>query len=235
MPPSSSPPLPASPESSSSVISDDDLERLDELLSEPPYTERALPLDAMQGVFYALSMGPDEVPESTWMPAVLGADPDGEPEDVPEEVADLLRRFLAETANDVREGRFDLLLYENRMRRLDYAPWCGGFLDGLDIADTDWYEAADPDEMAELLFPLVVLAGDLPEAERKRYKPDEWRDLVRDCEEGLETTLRALRDYWNVVKSPPQTLRRDGPKVGRNDPCPCGSGRKFKQCHGKTE
>ena len=26
---------------------------------------------------------------------------------------------------------------------------------------------------------------------------------------------------------------RDQPKVGRNDPCPCGSGKKFKQCHGK--
>ena len=137
---STPPPSPSSPESSSSVISDADLERLDELLSEPPYAERALPLDAMQGVFYALAMGPDEVPESTWMPAVLGADPDGEPEEIAAEVADLLRRFLAETANDVREGRFDLLLYENRMRRLDFAPWCGGFLDGLDIADTDWYE-----------------------------------------------------------------------------------------------
>ena len=26
---------------------------------------------------------------------------------------------------------------------------------------------------------------------------------------------------------------REGAKVGRNDPCPCGSGRKYKQCHGK--
>ena len=26
---------------------------------------------------------------------------------------------------------------------------------------------------------------------------------------------------------------RTGPKVGRNDPCPCGSGKKYKQCHGK--
>ena len=24
-----------------------------------------------------------------------------------------------------------------------------------------------------------------------------------------------------------------GPKIGRNDPCPCGSGKKYKQCHGK--
>jgi len=31
----------------------------------------------------------------------------------------------------------------------------------------------------------------------------------------------------------PRPFVRDGRKVGRNDPCPCGSGRKFKQCHGK--
>jgi preprotein translocase subunit SecA len=32
---------------------------------------------------------------------------------------------------------------------------------------------------------------------------------------------------------PTVTIRRETPKVGRNDPCPCGSGKKFKQCHGK--
>ncbi len=31
----------------------------------------------------------------------------------------------------------------------------------------------------------------------------------------------------------PQTYRRAQPKVGRNEPCPCGSGKKYKQCHGK--
>jgi preprotein translocase subunit SecA len=29
-----------------------------------------------------------------------------------------------------------------------------------------------------------------------------------------------------------QTIRREGKKVGRNDPCPCGSGKKYKKCHG---
>jgi preprotein translocase subunit SecA len=32
----------------------------------------------------------------------------------------------------------------------------------------------------------------------------------------------------DVVK----TVRREEPKVGRNDPCPCGSGKKYKKCHG---
>src|ERR1700722_20046310 len=30
----------------------------------------------------------------------------------------------------------------------------------------------------------------------------------------------------------PQTVQRQTPKVGRNDPCPCGSGKKYKKCHG---
>jgi preprotein translocase subunit SecA len=29
-----------------------------------------------------------------------------------------------------------------------------------------------------------------------------------------------------------KTVRHDQPKVGRNDPCPCGSGKKYKKCHG---
>ncbi len=32
-----------------------------------------------------------------------------------------------------------------------------------------------------------------------------------------------------------ETVRREKPKVGRNDPCPCGSGKKYKKCHGKDE
>jgi preprotein translocase subunit SecA len=32
---------------------------------------------------------------------------------------------------------------------------------------------------------------------------------------------------------PVQQVVREGPKVGRNDPCPCGSGKKYKACHGK--
>ena len=30
-----------------------------------------------------------------------------------------------------------------------------------------------------------------------------------------------------------ETFVREQPKVGRNDPCPCGSGKKYKQCHGR--
>jgi preprotein translocase subunit SecA len=41
------------------------------------------------------------------------------------------------------------------------------------------------------------------------------------------------RDYYDPSENTKQEPIKVGPKVGRNDPCPCGSGKKFKQCHGK--
>ena len=43
----------------------------------------------------------------------------------------------------------------------------------------------------------------------------------------------AVRDGGAVAQPEVQQVRRVGEKIGRNDPCPCGSGKKYKQCHGK--
>ncbi len=45
--------------------------------------------------------------------------------------------------------------------------------------------------------------------------------------------------HWDIEEDPDErhpttTIRNSGPQVGRNDPCPCGSGRKFKKCCGKS-
>ena len=58
----------------------------------------------------------------------------------------------------------------------------------------------------------------------------------------LEAMERRQRQAARVTLShggPPapekiETVRRDGDKVGRNDPCPCGSGKKYKKCHGRA-
>jgi len=54
--------------------------------------------------------------------------------------------------------------------------------------------------------------------------------------EHVETALFAREDgrwvYAGQLRQPGQTYRRDTPKVGRNDPCPCGSGKKYKKCCG---
>ncbi|MDR0554553.1 MAG: YchJ family protein [Treponema sp.] len=59
--------------------------------------------------------------------------------------------------------------------------------------------------------------------------------------DGLKEThhetasFKKLNGQWlyDEGKVTPQTVKRDGPKTGRNEPCPCGSGKKYKHCHGR--
>lgn len=49
-----------------------------------------------------------------------------------------------------------------------------------------------------------------------------------------DAEFRKFEGRWYYFDSnfpKPETIRRDGEKVGRNDPCPCGSGKKYKKCH----
>ena len=214
-------------------FAEQDLERLEHLLGEEPLASAALSADALQGMFVAMAIGPDSSPPARWLEAALGDDPAPPPVAASAELVLLMTRFREDTARRVHDGSLALLLYSLRRGRPDYVTWCRGFLAGVELSEAGWYDTADPDEIEELLFPLVVLADELTDEERATYTPAAWRKLVLDAEAGLDATLLRLRDYWTIVRSPPRTVRHEGPRVGRNDPCPCGSGRKFKQCCGR--
>jgi len=163
---------------------------------------------------------------------VLGEPAEALPQVATPELVQLLDRYRVATARAVDAGTLAIAPRTLRTGRVDYGGFCRGFLDGVETAPSDWYEAADPSEVAELLFPIEVVGDALEPSERAAYRPAEWRRLVRDSEDALPAAIGRLADYWRIVRNPTPTIRRDGPKPGRNDPCPCGSGRKFKRCHG---
>lgn len=64
-------------------------------------------------------------------------------------------------------------------------------------------------------------------------------ELIGRIAQGEERAWGMTHDFDAVLGSlygewHPRAIRRKGPKVGRNDPCTCGSGKKFKKCHGAT-
>jgi preprotein translocase subunit SecA len=67
------------------------------------------------------------------------------------------------------------------------------------------------------------------EAVEKPAEPENVRFQHADYDDALGVTPEALGEP-EVAALP---FHREGTKVGRNDPCPCGSGKKYKQCHGK--
>lgn len=105
--------------------------------------------------------------------------------------------------------------------------WSRGFLAAVEHFATDW----------------VVPAPDAPDAARYHDAMSRIRDLQaptrgeapspdRDAQiDAACLAAQQLRLYW-VDHAPKPSTRRVEALPGRNDPCPCGSGLKFKKCHG---
>ncbi|WP_226665742.1 preprotein translocase subunit SecA [Microbulbifer aggregans] len=71
---------------------------------------------------------------------------------------------------------------------------------------------------------------------REQMEEMEQRRLEAQRRQQLDlqhAQASAMPEAEAAEASDPQAAMRRGPKVGRNDPCPCGSGKKYKQCHGK--
>jgi preprotein translocase subunit SecA len=54
-----------------------------------------------------------------------------------------------------------------------------------------------------------------------------------DASHGGGVPQEGGKDYYEPSEAVKQEPVKVGPKIGRNDPCPCGSGKKYKNCHGK--
>jgi uncharacterized protein len=106
---------------------------------------------------------------------------------------------------------------------------------GVDLADPPWDDAADGEDLDNVLFPFLALTGQAKEMALENG--EEWMSekeearLLAEIREGLADHLLDVRKFW-FEKSIPPTVKRETPKVGRNDPCPCGSGKKHKNCCG---
>ena len=81
----------------------------------------------------------------------------------------------------------------------------------------------------------VTSEEDMQKLEEQRRREQEGREYQHAATENLtqEGSAKGANEAAGKPAQPQQPLQRQGPKVGRNDPCPCGSGKKYKQCHGK--
>ena len=72
------------------------------------------------------------------------------------------------------------------------------------------------------------------EEEQKRAAQSAVMDMTRGIQKRHERELKDIQVGGNGSAGQKATPVVAGPKVGRNDPCPCGSGKKYKKCHGAT-
>jgi uncharacterized protein len=129
---------------------------------------------------------------------------------------------------------------EEAVALLTGADWAHGFLAATSDFAADWPADAgrgDDDTLrAQLLETVEALTWTAEDPAFQRFAREGWKDANPTRDELIDEACFAVQDLrvWWLDHPPRQAPRRAEPVPGRNDPCPCGSGRKYKRCHGAT-
>lgn len=223
-------------------LSDSELDRLELLLEAEVFQGDAMRLDEIQAMLCAVVSGPVPVSPAVWLPEALGKGLTDLSDPQVAETVELLMRLNNDLAAALLEDEtIAPILYplDESCEEYDYAAWADTYVFGAGLAE-DWFELAGKhaDELSELLEPMFLLNGMLKEDVEKSgerwFAPAEEARLVEEIHENLPVIVQALYNFWRN-KRVGGPVKRAEPKSGRNDPCPCGSGRKFKQCCGRPE
>ena len=100
-----------------------------------------------------------------------------------------------------------------------------GFLDGINerLKEENPIETMDEDTVVSLAFDKEKLYKNMVAAKADwLYELPQWKEIYP--EEELKRLYKEQKESGTI---------RKGKKVGRNDPCPCGSGKKYKKCCGR--
>jgi len=202
---------------------------------------KAMNIEELDGFFAALIGGPEIVMPSEYMPEVFGSE-------TPEthafgtlaeanEILGLLMRHWNNIAGTLSKGEvYPPLLLEDENGMAHGNDWARGFIRGSHLRHYGWAELLADDEHGGCMIPMLTLYHEHDEDPALRPKPigpEQREKVIISMAAGLSTAYRYFRQHGEPKAStrrpkPPRT----GNKVGRNDPCPCGSGKKYKHCCG---
>ena len=199
-------------------------------------------LEELDGFLAALICGPELVPPSKYLPKIWGDRAVFEDPSSAQEFLVLIMRHWNSIADTLNSGEVYLpLLLEDESGVAHGNDWANGFLRGMEFGKEDWALLLGDEDYGGSLFAIFALANENnPDPKMRPYKDPisaELREtLIVRAAAGTTLIYRYFKAQRLLDNDPlgnmPDFLRTM-PKIGRNDPCPCGSGKKFKQCCGK--
>jgi len=209
-------------------LSDAELDELGDFLSADDAPETRLPLVACEGFLMGVISSPDLIPPSQWLPIVLGSADEPAFQDLGQakRITSLLMRWyngLLHELHDDLDG-LDLRIGDRTgaISALAAVVWANGYFEAMRL-QVDRWSVMEREPEGEFLEPIFTLLGCTEKPKnRKRKATSAARKLAASVEE--------IYEYWLEQRSLPR--RRAEPKIGRNDACSCGSGRKYKRCCG---
>lgn len=221
------------------ALTEAELDRLTAFL-EAGENPEAMNLEELDGFFAALIAGPELVPPSEYLPEIFGWDMSStsafETLDQARDVLGLIMRHWNGIASTLNKGDVHLpLLLESADGVCHGNDWSRGFMRGVHMRHEAWTEVFNDDECGWIL-PVLMLYYERDEDLELRPRPigpEQREEIIVQMAAGVVRAYRYFRSTRPKPVSATGSLQHR-PKVGRNDPCACGSGKKYKRCCGNT-
>lgn len=212
--------------------------RLDDALADLPLDEPML-LTELDGFLTGVLLCPEPIMPAEWLQNVWGADAGGvapfeDPLDVQWFVDAVMARYN-EIVRDLGRGKpqpiFDI---DERNGDVLWELWIEGFAEAMALRPDEWAALADGDDpdaadaLSRLSMLIAIARNESPldSVQINAMQDDALADLIDNVMRLHSARLRrgAAPSVVPIHAQPT--------KVGRNEPCRCGSGRKFKRCCG---
>ena len=226
-------------------LSQEEIEVLDDFLMSVNTSDETMVLTTLDGYLTAVASGPTILKPSEWMPGVWGPTEDHRPEFETMAQAERITELIMRQFNDITETLhqypealeplFDDFYFQSRFY-IDGEMWAYGYMQGIDLCRNHWQPLFDDPDGKKALHPIYILGEDnvTPEEELLTVTPPQREEFSKQIPDSAAKIFYFWLPYREAVheRTVATTIRRDQPKIGRNDPCPCGSGKKFKKCCG---
>lgn len=220
-------------------LSDDEFDALEEILTSEIVPADCMNLEMLDGYLAAVIVAPTALAADAWMPAVWSAD---------EEEASFASGSGMQQAIRLVLGYYNELVTtigaEEGWEPFCYAgssaddmavgeEWIEGFMQGLELWPADWADHVPHHDAEAVTEALEALVRPWENAD------DETADSVRLqwLSEARDAIVEIRSRWMDLELAQPVPLSLDTPvatraPAGRNELCPCGSGKKYKKCCG---
>jgi uncharacterized protein len=202
-------------------------------LVSPQVPDSTMSLEMLDGFFTALVIGPELVAPSEYFSVIWRADngsgPDWDSPEQAQHVFNLLTKHWNAIAARRLVSAEHCPMIDNFGIAMRGEEWADGFVAGIEMRKDAWGPIFDDRRADQVVMPILALCGHTPKEVQVQLTA-EMRDGIL---EQLPATVQMIAAYWRAPnlgfprREPPRST-----KVGRNEPCPCGSGKKFKKCCG---
>jgi len=236
-------------------VTEKELRCLNDFLVAKHKYAKPLSLTQAHGFLCAIASAPCLIMPSKYEPVLLGGYPEFQSLEQAKRILSIIQAFYnsINAELDKNIAVTPLLWVNNNIIAYDDAPieiveeWCKGYLLAADL-DHDW-RANENDwplllPFVKLIIDNTILANEPDDNNQFLANVPEFKQNIKNA---LPRIIKEIFEYWKDARKNPKCIRGDGPppemqkqekvfqytpKVGRNEPCFCGSGVKFKNCCG---